>query len=297
MDRPKYIKDNFWPGIMPMEFISMDLVGRFSRKTSGHEYASQSFACSWVMPSESPLNQRVQKKLWTSTWPMLFSHLQTAEKSCLTMRLCSRTVYLRKLPSYLVWNIISIHWYTDLRQMDRWRFPQVTEGVHHWTHSRLPRMGWCSTTCSYSLQLVPKWTFKGSLFLSHVWARCNEKLHQNHQTLEEIYEWYQRTVKMEQLHCLYKITAYNLLNTREYYMKDQLHRQLPQPHLKLGYAVLVWDQAQEQFRPRFKNHRIKKRLGNIQIEVSKIIANCQQDTSQMWSRFTHWMCSTAHPWL
>ena len=35
----KYIKDNFRPGCMPMEFISMDLVGRFTHTSSGHEYA------------------------------------------------------------------------------------------------------------------------------------------------------------------------------------------------------------------------------------------------------------------
>ena len=39
MERTKYIKDNFRPGSMPMEFISMDLVGRLSRTSSGHEYA------------------------------------------------------------------------------------------------------------------------------------------------------------------------------------------------------------------------------------------------------------------
>ena len=35
----KYIKDNFRPCCIPMEFISMDLVGRFTRTTNGHEYA------------------------------------------------------------------------------------------------------------------------------------------------------------------------------------------------------------------------------------------------------------------
>ena len=33
------MKDNFRPGCMPMEFIFMDLVGRFCRTCSGHEYA------------------------------------------------------------------------------------------------------------------------------------------------------------------------------------------------------------------------------------------------------------------
>ena len=39
VERSRYIKDNFRPGSMPMEFISMDLVGRLSWTTSGHEYA------------------------------------------------------------------------------------------------------------------------------------------------------------------------------------------------------------------------------------------------------------------
>ena len=37
-EKTKFIKNNFRPGSMPMEFISMDLVGRLS-KTSGHEHA------------------------------------------------------------------------------------------------------------------------------------------------------------------------------------------------------------------------------------------------------------------
>ena len=37
--KTKFIKDNFRLGSMPMEFISMDLVGRLSRTSSGHEYA------------------------------------------------------------------------------------------------------------------------------------------------------------------------------------------------------------------------------------------------------------------
>ena len=38
VEKTKYIKDNFRPGSMPMEFISMDLVGRLSKTSSSHEY-------------------------------------------------------------------------------------------------------------------------------------------------------------------------------------------------------------------------------------------------------------------
>ena len=37
--KTKFIKDNFRLGSMPMEFISMDLVSRLCRTSSGHEYA------------------------------------------------------------------------------------------------------------------------------------------------------------------------------------------------------------------------------------------------------------------
>ena len=39
VERTKYIKDNFRPGSLPMEFISMALVGRLTKTSSGHEYA------------------------------------------------------------------------------------------------------------------------------------------------------------------------------------------------------------------------------------------------------------------
>ena len=75
-------------------------------------------------------------------------------------------------------------------------------------------------------------------------------------------------LKIEQLHRLYQITAYNLLKARECYIKDQIHKQIPQPHLQLGDAVLVRDHARDQFRPCYKDYRITKRLGNARVEVS-----------------------------
>ena len=61
---------------------------------------------------------------------------------------------------------------------------------------------------------------------------------------------------------------YNLLKARECYTKDQIQKQTPQPHLSIGDAVLVRDHAREQFRPRYKDYRITKRLGNTRVEVS-----------------------------
>ena len=74
-------------------------------------------------------------------------------------------------------------------------------------------------------------------------------------------------LKIEQLWTLYQITAYNLLKTREHYIKDQIQRHILQPHLKLGDAVLVRDHTREQFRPRHKDYRVTKRLGNARVEV------------------------------
>ena len=70
-------------------------------------------------------------------------------------------------------------------------------------------------------------------------------------------------LKIEQLCRLYKITAYNLLKARECYIKDQIHKQISQPHLQLGDAVLVRNHAREQFRCCYKDYRITKRLGNV----------------------------------
>ena len=74
-------------------------------------------------------------------------------------------------------------------------------------------------------------------------------------------------LKIEQLWRLYQITAYNLLKARKDYIKDQIQKHIPQPHLKLGDAALVRDHAREQFRPRYKDFRITKRLGNARVEV------------------------------
>ena len=75
-------------------------------------------------------------------------------------------------------------------------------------------------------------------------------------------------LKIEQLCRIYKITAYNLHRARECYIKDQIHKQIPQPHLSIGYVILVRDHTREQFRPRYKDYRISKRPGNSRVEVS-----------------------------
>ena len=54
---------------------------------------------------------------------------------------------------------------------------------------------------------------------------------------------------------------------RECHIKDQTEKQVPQSYLKLGDAVLVRDHAREQFRPRYKDYRVTKRLGNARVEV------------------------------
>ena len=66
---------------------------------------------------------------------------------------------------------------------------------------------------------------------------------------------------------LYQITAYNLLKAREHYIKDQIQKHIPQPQLNIGDAVLVRDHAREQFRPRYKDYQVTKRLGKARVEV------------------------------
>ena len=78
---------------------------------------------------------------------------------------------------------------------------------------------------------------------------------------------HQSLLKFKQLRKLYQITAYNLLKVRECYIKDQIQKHIPQPHLSIGDAVLVRDHAREQFRPRYKDYRVTKRLGNTRVEV------------------------------
>ena len=57
------------------------------------------------------------------------------------------------------------------------------------------------------------------------------------------------------------------MKAREHYIKDQTQKQIPQSHLKTGDAVLIRDHAREQFRPRYKDYRVTKRLGNARVEV------------------------------
>ena len=57
------------------------------------------------------------------------------------------------------------------------------------------------------------------------------------------------------------------MKAREHYIKDQIQNHIPQPQLNIGDAVLVRDHAREQFRPRYKDYRVTKRLGNARVKV------------------------------
>ena len=92
-------------------------------------------------------------------------------------------------------------------------------------------------------------------------------------------------LKIEQLWKLYQITAYNLLKARECYIKVPTQKQIPQSHLKIGDAVLVRDHVREQFRPRYKDYRVTKRLGNARVEIcdnhSKLSVRHVSDVKQV----------------
>ena len=80
-------------------------------------------------------------------------------------------------------------------------------------------------------------------------------------------------LKIEQLRKLYQITAYNLLKARDCYIKDQIQKHIPQPHLSVGDAVLVRDHTREQFGPRDKDYRIRD-WETLGLKCVTIMAGC-----------------------
>ena len=58
-----------------------------------------------------------------------------------------------------------------------------------------------------------------------------------------------------------------MLKAREHYIKDQIQKHIPQPHLSIGDAVLMRDHTREQFKPQYKDYRVTKRLGNARVAV------------------------------
>ena len=191
VEKTKYIKDNFRPSSMPMEFISMDLVGKLSKTSSGHKYA-------------------------------------------LTI-ICMLTGYMFCIP---------LKTKTAEEIVDKY----LTHVTFTFRHSR-------------KILSDNGTEFKNALF---------EEVAKQLGVERKIYSLMYRPQAngcIEGFHKLYQITAYNLLKAREHYIKDQTQKHIPQPHLKLGNAVLVRDHTREQFRPRYKDFRITKRLGNARVEV------------------------------
>ena len=102
VEKTKFIKNNFRLGSMPMEFISMDLVCRLSKTSSGHEYALTVICMLtgyvFCISLKTKTAEETVDKYLTHRHP---SHLGTAERSCQIMVQSSKMPYSRKWPKQL----------------------------------------------------------------------------------------------------------------------------------------------------------------------------------------------------
>ena len=153
------------------------------------------YACWQAMCSVSPWRLKQQRKLWTNTSPVSPSHLETAERSCQTMVQSSKILYSRRYTTNWVLKGKFIHQSTDHSIWMNWRISQVPERMHFKTYGEQSRVGWYPTIGSCSLQLVPKWTLKGTSILSHVQIIHSDTLCWAHQTKMKIPWRHQRSAK------------------------------------------------------------------------------------------------------
>ena len=178
VEKSKYIKDNFRPGCIPMEFISMDLVGRFTRTTDGHEYALTVICMLtgyvFCIPLKMKTAEEIVEKYLTHVSFMfgvsrkILSGNGTEFKNSLFEEVAKQLGVECKIycPVY--------------RSQANGRIEgslKVSERVHFKTFGEEPRMGQHPASSSCSLQLVPKWTLKRTLILLDVWARCGNTFH------------------------------------------------------------------------------------------------------------------------
>ena len=69
--KTKFFKDNFRPGSMPMEFISMDLVGRTIQGLQWPQNMPSQLSVCWLATcSVFPWRPKQQRRLWTNTSPV-----------------------------------------------------------------------------------------------------------------------------------------------------------------------------------------------------------------------------------
>ena len=268
VERTKYIKDNFRPGSMPMESISMDLVGRLSKTSSGHEYALTVICMlrgfMFCIPLKTNTAQEIVDKYLTHVAftfrnrRKILSDNGTEFKNTLFEEVAKQLGVERKIYSLVyrpqangciegfhkfLKECISKHMVNNLEWDD---ILPLAATAYNWfpnEHSKEPAfflMFRQDVATHFTKLIKPKWRYLGDV---------------------------KGLLKIEQLQKLYQITAYNLLKAREHYIKDQIQRHIPQPHLSIGNAVLVRDHAREQFRPRYKNYRVTKRLRNARVEV------------------------------
>ena len=225
VDKTKYIKDNFQPGCMPMEFISMDLVGRFTHTSSGHEYAL-TIICMltgyvFCIPLKTKMAEEIVDKYLThiaftfGNSRKILSDNGTEFKNCLFKEVAKQLGVERKIysPVYrlqangriegfhmFLKECISKHLVNSLEWNDVLLLAAVAYNWFPNEHSKEPAFflmfGWDVVT-HFTELIKPKWRYLGDI---------------------------KGLLKIEQLHRLYQITAYNLLKARERYIKDQIHR-------------------------------------------------------------------------
>ena len=175
VNESKYIKDNFWPATMPMEFISMDLVGRFSRITSDHEYALTVICMLTGYVFCIPLKSKSAEEIMDKYLAHVAFRFGSSRKM-----LSDNGTELKNSLFEEVTKLLGVE-YKIYSPVYRPHANGWIEGFHKFLKECIAKtlswwswMGWYFTTYSCSLQLVPKWTLKGSFILSNVWVRCSD---------------------------------------------------------------------------------------------------------------------------
>ena len=238
VEKSKYIKAKFTPGAMSMEFISMDLVGRLSRTTSGHEYALTvicmlaGYMC--CIPLKTKKAEEIVEKY--------FTHVAFTFGNNRNILSDNGTEFKNSLFEEVAKQLgVEYKIYSPIYR------PQANgriEGFHKLLKEGISKHMVCSLESDNILPLAAaacNWfpnehSKEPAFFLmfgQDVVTHFTKLIKCKQRCLGDT----KGLLRIEQLCRLYQFTAYNLLKAREWDIKDQIEKQIPQPHLQLGDDV------------------------------------------------------------
>ena len=261
----KFKRNIFRPSLLPMDFISMDLIGEFHPPTShGHRYALTAVCMltgfTWCIPLKTKTADEVVKAY--------LDHIYSLFGGSVKIMMDNGTEFKNKLFKEVVAKLgteFSIHSPPYRLQSNGkieglHRFLKVSIGKHINHGLEWDELTPMATAC---YNFFPNCSARESAFFVMFGRDPIHKLNMMLHSARRYFHDGNGLPNLEALKNIYQVVAQQLLNSRECYVKKHHNQQPSVSPVQAADLILIKDHTAKSFQPQYKgNYRVVKVHGN-----------------------------------